>query len=401
MEAVIVPEIAAPIEMCMKEVCKLPYIRNLKLAHRLAVNDKFEVQLLIGADYYWSFVEDNIRGNGPITVKSKLGYLLSGPINRKSTNQGASTATLHILSHRENVEYDLERFWKLETLGISTEENDESMDAKIKHYQENNIYFRDNKYYAILPWKNEYPELPTNENIAKKRTANVVKRLTREPKMLEIYGDIIRDQESRGFVEKVPTEEISTKKQIHYIPHHPVKKDSITTPIRIVYDCSCRQDGSSPSLNDCLSSDPPILIDLPGILTRFRAKKYGISTDIEKAFLQINLDENDKDVTRFFWLEDPRNPNNALIACRFRSVLFGATCSPFILSATLMKHVSDNPSETTDTIRRDIYVDNILTSVNTEDDARKFFHESRKLFLGLLGLQQHSSSRNSENRSSY
>ncbi|XP_056006628.1 uncharacterized protein LOC130050470 [Ostrea edulis] len=44
-----------------------------------------------------------------------------------------------------------------------------------------------------------------------------------------------------------------------------------------------------------------------------------------------------------------------------------------------MKHVSDNPSETADTIRRDIYVDNILTSVNTEDDARKFFHESRKL----------------------
>ena len=25
----------------------------------------------------------------------------------------------------------------------------------------------------------------------------------------------------------------------HYIPHHPVYKESSTTPIRIVYDCSC------------------------------------------------------------------------------------------------------------------------------------------------------------------
>jgi hypothetical protein len=115
-------------------------------------------------------------------------------------------------------------------------------------------------------------------------------------------------------VEKVPTEEISTEKQVHYIPHHPVKKDSITTPVQIVYDCSCRQDSSSPSLNDCFSSNPPILNDLTGILTRFCAKKYGISMNIEKAFLQINLDEKDKDVTRFFWLEDPRNPNSALIA---------------------------------------------------------------------------------------
>ena len=49
-EAVIVPEIAAPIEICMKEVCRLPYIKDLKLAHRIPINDKFNVQLSIGAD---------------------------------------------------------------------------------------------------------------------------------------------------------------------------------------------------------------------------------------------------------------------------------------------------------------------------------------------------------------
>ena len=30
-------------------------------------------------------------------------------------------------------------------------------------------------------------------------------------------------------------------KQAHYLPHHHVKKDSITTPIHIVFDGKCQQ----------------------------------------------------------------------------------------------------------------------------------------------------------------
>jgi hypothetical protein len=40
-------------------------------------------------------------------------------------------------------------------------------------------------------------------------------------------------------------------------------------------------------------SVPPKINDLTGIITRFRLNKYAVSTDIEKVFLQIELDEND------------------------------------------------------------------------------------------------------------
>ena len=56
------------------------------------------------------------------------------------------------------------------------------------------------------------------------------------------------DQEKRGFIEKVDATEPSTV--THYLPHHSVRKDSQTTPIRIVYDCSCRQGKDHASLND-------------------------------------------------------------------------------------------------------------------------------------------------------
>ncbi|VDI58369.1 Hypothetical predicted protein [Mytilus galloprovincialis] len=99
-----------------------------------------------------------------------------------------------------------------------------------------------------------------------------------------------------------------------------MKKDLSTTPIRIVYDCSCRQDSESPSLNDCLSSTPPQLNKLTDILTRFRYRKYALITDIEKAFLQIGLDEEDRDSTRFFCLRDPSNPKSELETYRFKVI---------------------------------------------------------------------------------
>ena len=248
---------------------------------------------------------------------------------------------------------------------------------EITVYQDTNVTLKDNKYIASFPWQPEHPELPSNEMIARRQTYNVVNRLAKEPEMLKLYGDIIGDQEKRGFIEKIESSDDHSNNRIHYIPHHPVRKESSTTPIRIVYDCSCRHDSESPSLNDCLSSAPPQLNDLTNILTRFRLGKYAITTDIEKAFLQIGLAEEYQGATRFFWLSDPTEPKSKLDIYRFKVILFGATCSPFILNATLLKHLSLNPSTTSKILQRDLYVDNVLTSVDTEDTAVTFFTDSR------------------------
>ena len=85
---------------------------------------------------------------------------------------------------------------------------------------------------------------------------------------------------------------------MHYIPRHAVNKDSVTTPLRIVYDCSFKQ-GDQPSLNKCLQPGPSLLNNLTGILLRFRLHQCGITADIEEACLHLNLDEADRDVTRF------------------------------------------------------------------------------------------------------
>ena len=61
--------------------------------------------------------------------------------------------------------------------------------------------------------------------------------------------------------------------QVHYLPHRAVvKKDRLTTKIRIVFDASCKVNGV-PSLNDCLYSGPNLLCKIYDILFRFRLNK--------------------------------------------------------------------------------------------------------------------------------
>ncbi len=148
-------------------------------------------------------------------------------------------------------------------------------------------------------------------------------------------------------------------------------------PLRIVYDCSCSPNASQPSLNSYLSTGPDILNDMTAIFVRFRCYRYGIIADIEKAFLSISLDEQDRDATRFFWISDPTDPEIQFEVYRFKSILFGATCSPFILNATIQKHQFHDP--VTQRMKSDLYVDNLASGTDNEDEATTFLNQARTI----------------------
>ena len=95
----IVPSIAAPIQnLVSTSVYTMPHLRDLKFAHPITSDKNFTISLLIGTDHYWSFVEDHIiRGKGPTAQRSKLGYLLSGPLPGVLSDS-TSSALLQITS---------------------------------------------------------------------------------------------------------------------------------------------------------------------------------------------------------------------------------------------------------------------------------------------------------------
>ena len=123
------------------------------------------------------------------------------------------------------------------------------------------------------------------------------------------------------------------RNQVQYIPHHAVfKENAETTKPRIVYDCSSKESNDIPSLNDCLETGPLLQPKLFDILVRNRFKRFVITGDVQKAFLQIRIDDRDQDVQRILWCS---NLEDRLIKeFRCSRVIFRASPSPYILGAT-------------------------------------------------------------------
>ena len=209
------------------------------------------------------------------------------------------------------------------------------------------------------------------------RTRAMVRRIAQTPNLLRSYGEIIEEHEKRGFIERV--DNVTSLDRAHYLPHHAVKKESATTPIRVVFDCSYRSSTNSPSLNDCLVVGPPFLTDMCSIIIRFRTFTYDLSTDIEKAFLHVGLDEGDRDFTRFFWLSDTTNPESEFQVFRFKTVLFGSTSSPFMLHATLHHHLENYTSPVAKDMKNNMYVDNVISGRDHETDILHYYQESRSI----------------------
>ena len=140
---------------------------------------------------------------------------------------------------------------------------------------------------------------------------------------------MIKEQLSKGIKEKVDEKDLSTRR--NYIPHHAViNPNKSTTKIKIVYDASAKKKNGMRSLNECLSRGPIILEDMCALLLRFRTKRIGLIADIEKAFLQVGLQEQDRDVTRFLWIKDTKTKeiNNNIETYRFTRIPFGIIPSP-------------------------------------------------------------------------
>ena len=102
-----------------------------------------------------------------------------------------------------------------------------------------------------------------------------------------------------------------------------------------------------------------------------------ITGDVEKAFLQIKLDAADRDVQRLFW--DNNLKERKMVADCFTRVIFGSAPSPYILGATLEKHISqyrDEYPETVESLTRNTYVDDVQFDGGCEEDLLRFKKEA-------------------------
>ena len=140
-----------------------------------------------------------------------------------------------------------------------------------------------------------------------------------------------------------------------------IQKQSSTTKLRIVFDGSTRQLKSN-SLNDCLYKGANIGTESVAQLLRFRLGRFVILADIQEAFLQISVNEADRDFTRFLWVDN----DGDVVSYRFARVPFGLSCSPYLLNATIRHHLLINDAP----VQNCFYVDDMILTAKNEEDAQ-------------------------------
>lgn len=314
--------------------------------------------------------------SGPTTIHTKVGWILSGPVDQQEVTVNLTLASTHNLKvdaypTESSLDDRLKQFWELESLGIMKDE----VSVYEKFVQQ--IKFDGRRYEVKLTWKIHHQPLPDHFELCRKRLIGLLRRLRQNPQLLSEYNFIIQDQLKNGVVEVVsqPTQVVGD--QAHYLPHHGIlRQDSTTSKLRIVYDASARSTG--PSLNDCLYTGPKFgqSIFVNDILLRFRLQRVGLTGDIEKAFLMVSVDEKGRDSLRFLWAVDPSAESPELMTLRFTRVVFGVSSSPLLLNGTINYHLGtyhDTDPAFVDKFLSSIYVDDVVSGSGDVDSAYRFY----------------------------
>ena len=365
-----------------------PHLEGLDLADDWDQTDG-SIDLLVGSDHYWDIVTGETRTgeNGPVAVKSSLGWLLSGPATGTSKNMGAHSNLIisrpaeayDISTNETNLVKTIEKFWNTESIGIK-EPNPDNEESFIT-----NVSCKNGRYEVTLPWKEERPS--DHYNLSYNRVKSLQRRLLNDHDLLTEYDQIIKDQLDAGIIEKIPQEEINRSENVHYMPHHGVvRKD------RVVFDGSAKSDDEGLSINDCLNPGPNLIPKLLDVLVKFRYHPVALSADIEKAFLMISVNESDRDMLRFLWFEEPHNPNSGIIHLRFTRLVFGLRPSPAILNSTIREHLSKYKNVYPDIVQQvedSLYVDDLVSGSENDDAGFELYETAKKVMAeGSFNLRK-------------
>ena len=391
--AYVVPTVCSPIsnQVLALAVDKYPHLRSLELAD-FEPGDELSIEkpseILIGNDMFWLLVENKViqgnEPNGPVAMKTKLGYVVSGPVDVVSENGSFSSHVMRVEAYSiEEREVDplfneVKKFWEVESEGGKLMNETPSIDEQF----EADIAFVEGKYQCKMPFKDEHPLITDNYSVAKSRLNSLLYRLRTKPKIAKEYDNIINDPLKKGIVERVDLNEASEVGKVSYLPQKMViREDKDTTKFRLVFDASAKKDG--PSLNECLNACPILLPMLIDILMCFRLNRVVLLSDIESAFLNVSIDPDQRDYIRFLWVDDIESDEPEIVVFRFTKAVFGVICSLYLLNVTIRHHLDlykETDPDFVEKVRTSLYCDDYVASFESESEAFEQYENLKNCF---------------------
>jgi transposase InsO family protein len=351
---------------------QFPYLQDVPLENYKEV----QPQILIGMDHFKLGLTYEVKEGawkGPAAVKTRLGWVIVG--NSKFPEDSQSFC-FHIcdcenVNHLE--EKDLHQvvrdFFSVENFGVIPMPSDrDSMEnmRSIKLFEATTTIIG-NRFQTGLPWKNEKFVLPDSFSTALRRLHCLESKMSKDLLFANMYKQKMQENFEKGYARELKAAEIKAESGIvWYLPHFAVQNPNKPGKMRIVFDAASLT--NKISLNSLLLTGPDLYKPLFGVLFKFRENAIAISADIQEMFSQIRIRPVDQNAQRFLW----RNKNNDIVHCVMESLIFGATCSPFIAqmvkNSNAAKFDKQFPRAVEGIIQRH-YVDDYLDSFEDVTEA--------------------------------
>ncbi|XP_076057184.1 uncharacterized protein LOC143034699 [Oratosquilla oratoria] len=337
-----------------------------KFSYLKGTSQVYEPDVLIEMDNAWLLKPLEVRGGSgeskhqPYATRTYFGWSVNGPISvGKPRNVGSYFAS--------SIEVDVERLWMMEN---ECEDRAPSQnDQKLINLWDKETRYEDGHYVLPIPWRGE-PNLPNNRDVAERRLRSLNQKLVKSG-ILNVYSENISDLLKKGYAEYVP--EVGLKRddgKVWYLLYHAGK-------VRVVFDCAAQKNVFS--LNSQCLQDPELNNKLIHVLLRFRQHHYAIMADIEAMYHQVKIPISDRDALRFLWYV-----GDVVKELRMTSHPFGGIWCAISSTYALRKTVEDMQpcEEIKDTLFRSFYVDDMLKSVASPEEAIK--NVTKRVMLSQL-----------------
>ncbi|XP_066596913.1 uncharacterized protein [Prorops nasuta] len=363
-------------EIIPRDLIKIP--RNLHLADPEFHLPK-PVDLILGSGVTLGLlaigqIQLGESGGDLYLQKTRLGWVIAGEV---LTREQAKNKCYSI-----SLERALTRFWENEE--VSADKTVTICEMDCENYFLETVRRGDNGRYTVnLPFRIKLDEIGESYTNAYNRLLSVERKLNRDSNLKAEYTRVLEEYIDLGHMSLVKKPD-DTK---YYMPHHAViKENSNTTRVRVVFDASAKTDRGF-SLNGILMTGPTIQDKLFLHLLRFRKHKYVLNADIEKMYRQVWVSESDRCYQRILWRQ-----NNKIQTFELKTLTFGVASSPFLAIRTIHKLADDEMvyyTKASKVLKTDLYVDDLLTGVETVQEACSLRDEIiRLLAKGDFNIQQ-------------
>lgn len=341
-----------------------PIHLDISQANRDAINfaDRdFEtpkgIDILIGTGPWALMKLEGSKSVGMARLQNSLfGFVVQGSVAVKHKGGHSVVATIVSCESFASIRDDFKKAFEHES---AVEEDDEFSEHLFEECHER---LPTGQYVVPLLWGTDR-KLGDSYNVCFKRNQRVLERL--KPVQVSQMLDVLSAYRDADIITLCS----DGKQGEYYAPFVMVWRKSVTTPLRICLDAS-QKSTNGLSVNDIQLIGAKLQPDLVEQLLRFRQHPVAMIADIAQMYLNILVREADRKFQRSI-LNLPGRPVQEI---EYNTVLFGATCAPYLAQRTIKQLAHDeveNYPEATNILLTSCYIDDIIYSVEDIKQAQE------------------------------